>query len=161
MAECTFGRRKAESLSVLRKNMYLGSIVSSLIHIPQFWLAVELTASRYGLQNSIDKAMPPATKIEQDQQKKSGELVHVIKADKRRVNFIKSHPHTAALASCGSEDTKLWTPKAIEKAVSPTRIELDQQVQKLVQGRFEYFKRFIDNIEYISCGLELTSSDEE
>ncbi|KAK8482288.1 hypothetical protein V6N11_028546 [Hibiscus sabdariffa] len=36
-----------------------------------------------------------------------------------------------------------------------------QKVQKLVQGRFEYFKRFIDNIEYISCGLELTSSDEE
>ncbi|KAK8475836.1 hypothetical protein V6N13_124560 [Hibiscus sabdariffa] len=66
-----------------------------------------------------------------------------------------------ALASCGSEDIKLWTPKAIDKAVSPTRIELDQQVQKLVRGRFEYFKRFIDNIEYISCGLELTSSDEE
>ncbi|KAK8515084.1 hypothetical protein V6N12_001244 [Hibiscus sabdariffa] len=36
-----------------------------------------------------------------------------------------------------------------------------QKVQKLVRGRFEYFKRFIDNIEYISCGHELTSSDEE
>ncbi|KAK8577085.1 hypothetical protein V6N13_122080 [Hibiscus sabdariffa] len=93
--------------------------------------------------------------------KKSGELVHVIKADKRRVNFIESHLHTAALASCGTEDIKIWTPKAIDKAVTPTQIELDQQVQRRVRGRFEYFKRFIDDIEYISCGFELTSSNEE
>ncbi|KAK8577042.1 hypothetical protein V6N13_122037 [Hibiscus sabdariffa] len=93
--------------------------------------------------------------------KKRGELVHVIKADKRRVNFIESHPHTAALASCGSEDIKIWTPKAIDKAVTPTQIELDQQVQRRGRWRFEYFKKFIDDIECISCGLELTSSDEE
>ncbi|KAK8577092.1 hypothetical protein V6N13_122087 [Hibiscus sabdariffa] len=50
MVEYTFGRRKAENLFVLRKNMYSGSIVSNLIHIPQFWPAVEPRASRYGLQ---------------------------------------------------------------------------------------------------------------
>ncbi|KAK8553061.1 hypothetical protein V6N13_055838 [Hibiscus sabdariffa] len=95
------------------------------------------------------------------ERKKSGELVHVIKADKRMVNFIESHPHTAALASGGSEDIKIWTPKAIDKAVTPTQIELDQQLQNRGRGRFEYFKRFIDDIQYISSGLELTSSDEE
>ncbi|KAK8577073.1 hypothetical protein V6N13_122068 [Hibiscus sabdariffa] len=61
--------------------------------------------------------------------KKSGELVHVIKADKRMVNFIESHLHTAALACCGTEDIKIWTPKAIDKAVTPTQIELDQQLR--------------------------------
>ncbi|KAK8577078.1 hypothetical protein V6N13_122073 [Hibiscus sabdariffa] len=55
MTECKFGRRKAESLFVLRKNMYSRLIVSSLIHIPQFWIAVELMASRYGLQMLLTK----------------------------------------------------------------------------------------------------------
>ncbi|KAL4291458.1 hypothetical protein GQ457_14G025030 [Hibiscus cannabinus] len=59
------------------------------------------------------------------ERKKSGELVLVIKADKRMVNFIESHPHTAALVNCGTEDIKIWTPKAIDKAVTPTQIELD------------------------------------
>ncbi|KAK8553056.1 hypothetical protein V6N13_055833 [Hibiscus sabdariffa] len=55
---------------------------------------------------------------------------YMVKADKRMVNFIGSHPHTAALVSCGSEDIKIWTPKAIDKAVTPTQIELDQQSKR-------------------------------
>ncbi|KAE8724722.1 putative UDP-Glycosyltransferase superfamily protein [Hibiscus syriacus] len=56
--------------------------------------------------------------------KKGGELVRVMKADKHVVNCIESHPHTAVLASSGIEnDIKIWTPKAIDKAVLPTNIE--------------------------------------
>ncbi|MBA0739159.1 hypothetical protein Gogos_012455 [Gossypium gossypioides] len=55
--------------------------------------------------------------------KKGGELVRVMEADKHVVNCIESHPHTTVLASCGIErDIKIWTPKAIEKAVLPTNI---------------------------------------
>ncbi|KAL4292049.1 hypothetical protein GQ457_14G025050 [Hibiscus cannabinus] len=59
--------------------------------------------------------------------KKGGELVRVMKADKRSVNSIESHPQTGVLASCGTEEIKIWTPEAIDKAVLPTQIELDQQ----------------------------------
>ncbi|KAK8668427.1 hypothetical protein V6N13_105882 [Hibiscus sabdariffa] len=56
--------------------------------------------------------------------KKGGELVRVMKADKHVVNCIESHPHTTVLASSGIEnDIKIWTPKAIDKAVLPTNIE--------------------------------------
>ncbi|MBA0877044.1 hypothetical protein Goshw_006152, partial [Gossypium schwendimanii] len=55
--------------------------------------------------------------------KKGRELVRVMEADKHVVNCIESHPHTTVLASCGIErDIKIWTPKAIEKAVLPTNI---------------------------------------
>ncbi|KAK8311659.1 hypothetical protein V6Z12_D02G266300 [Gossypium hirsutum] len=55
--------------------------------------------------------------------KKGGELVRVMEADKHVVNCIESHPHTTVLASCGIEhDIKIWTPKAIEKAVLSTNI---------------------------------------
>ncbi|OMO65741.1 hypothetical protein CCACVL1_21421 [Corchorus capsularis] len=56
--------------------------------------------------------------------KKGGELVRVMEADKRTVNCIESHPHTMVLASSGIEnDIKIWTPKAIDKAILPTNIE--------------------------------------
>ncbi|XVE48805.1 hypothetical protein DITRI_Ditri01bG0032100 [Diplodiscus trichospermus] len=56
--------------------------------------------------------------------KKGGELVRVMEADKYVVNSIESHPHTTVLASCGIEsDIKIWTPKAIEKAILPEKIE--------------------------------------
>ncbi|CAN4107319.1 unnamed protein product [Withania somnifera] len=56
--------------------------------------------------------------------KKGGDLVRVMEADKRVVNCIESHPHTAVLASSGIEyDIKVWTPKAIERAVLPTNIQ--------------------------------------
>ncbi|KAB2091845.1 hypothetical protein ES319_A03G222600v1 [Gossypium barbadense] len=65
--------------------------------------------------------------------KKGGELVRVMEADKHVVNCIESHPHTTVLASCGIErDIKIWTPKAIEKAVLPTNIG---QVRKRASRR--------------------------
>ncbi|XP_060176236.1 uncharacterized protein LOC132606660 isoform X3 [Lycium barbarum] len=55
--------------------------------------------------------------------KKSGELVRVMEADKGEVNCVESHPHTAVLASSGMEsDIKIWTPKAINRAVLPRDI---------------------------------------
>ncbi|KAF3947515.1 hypothetical protein CMV_026359 [Castanea mollissima] len=44
--------------------------------------------------------------------------------DKTIVNCIECHPHTMVLASSGiDDDIKMWTPKALEKAVLPTNIE--------------------------------------
>ncbi|KAK8577036.1 hypothetical protein V6N13_122031 [Hibiscus sabdariffa] len=53
-----------------------------------------------------------------------------MKADDHSVNFIESHPQTGVLASCGTDDIKIWTPKAIDKAVLPTQDELDRQVNE-------------------------------
>ncbi|GMJ12680.1 hypothetical protein like AT4G35140 [Hibiscus trionum] len=56
--------------------------------------------------------------------KKSGELVRVMEADKHVVNCIESHPHSTVLASSGIEsDIKIWTPKALHKAILPKNIE--------------------------------------
>ncbi|WOH04329.1 hypothetical protein DCAR_0623738 [Daucus carota subsp. sativus] len=56
--------------------------------------------------------------------KRTGELLRVIEADKKVVNCIEAHPHTAALASSGIEsDIKLWIPKAAERATLPKNIE--------------------------------------
>ncbi|KAK3006549.1 hypothetical protein RJ639_017704 [Escallonia herrerae] len=56
--------------------------------------------------------------------KNSGELVRVMEADEHVVNCIECHPHTTLLASSGLEhDIKIWTPKAIERAVMPVDIE--------------------------------------
>ncbi|KAJ4851545.1 hypothetical protein Tsubulata_019460 [Turnera subulata] len=56
--------------------------------------------------------------------KKGGELVRVMEADKHIVNCIEPHPHTTVLASSGIEnDIKIWTPKAVERAVLPENIE--------------------------------------
>ncbi|XP_009802647.1 uncharacterized protein [Nicotiana sylvestris] len=56
--------------------------------------------------------------------KKGGDLVRVMEADKHVVNCIESHPHTAVLASSGIEsDIKIWTPKAIERAILPANIQ--------------------------------------
>ncbi|KAM3695718.1 hypothetical protein ACB098_07G154400 [Castanea mollissima] len=56
--------------------------------------------------------------------KKGGELIRVMEADKTIVNCIECHPHTMVLASSGiDDDIKMWTPKALEKAVLPTNIE--------------------------------------
>ncbi|KAH7574838.1 hypothetical protein JRO89_XS02G0010800 [Xanthoceras sorbifolium] len=56
--------------------------------------------------------------------KKGGELIRVMEADKDVVNCIESHPHEAVLASSGIErDIKIWTPKAMERAILPTNIE--------------------------------------
>ncbi|KAK8577099.1 hypothetical protein V6N13_122094 [Hibiscus sabdariffa] len=93
--------------------------------------------------------------------KKGGELVRVMKGDKRSVNSIESHPQTGVLASCGTEEIKIWTPMAIDKAVLPTQIELDQQVRGHGRYRFASFPRVNDVGEYFSCGLELSSSEEE
>ncbi|KAK8577034.1 hypothetical protein V6N13_122029 [Hibiscus sabdariffa] len=62
--------------------------------------------------------------------KKGGDLVRVMKADDRSVNFIESHPQTGVLANCGTDDIKIWTPKAIDKAVLPTQDEMDRQVNE-------------------------------
>ncbi|KAK8628108.1 hypothetical protein V6N13_063820 [Hibiscus sabdariffa] len=59
--------------------------------------------------------------------KKGEELVRVMKADKRSVNSIVSHPQTGVLVSCGTEEIKIWTLEAIDKVVLPTQTELDQQ----------------------------------
>ncbi|MBA0649518.1 hypothetical protein Goklo_017074, partial [Gossypium klotzschianum] len=68
-------------------------------------------------------ADPQVYKGHRNCQTKGGELVRVMEADKHVVNCIESHPHTTVLASCGIEhDIKIWTPKAIEKAVLPTNI---------------------------------------
>ncbi|KAK8553057.1 hypothetical protein V6N13_055834 [Hibiscus sabdariffa] len=48
-------KKKGGELVRAKKEHVLGSIVSSLIHIPQFWLAVEPMASRYGLQMLLTK----------------------------------------------------------------------------------------------------------
>lgn len=56
--------------------------------------------------------------------KNGGELIRVIEADKHVVNCIVSHPHVPVLASSGIEhDIKIWTPKAMERAILPTNIE--------------------------------------
>lgn len=56
--------------------------------------------------------------------KKDGELIRVMEADKRVVNCIEAHPHTAVLASSGIEcDIKIWTPKAEERATLPDNID--------------------------------------
>ncbi|KAK3000860.1 hypothetical protein RJ639_021090 [Escallonia herrerae] len=56
--------------------------------------------------------------------KKGGELVRVMEADEQVVNCIECHPHMTLLASSGIEhDIKIWTPKAIERAVMPVDIE--------------------------------------
>lgn len=56
--------------------------------------------------------------------KKSGELIRVMEADEDVVNCIEPHPHMTMLASSGIEsDVKIWTPKAIERATLPEKIE--------------------------------------
>ncbi|XP_058753498.1 uncharacterized protein LOC131626674 isoform X2 [Vicia villosa] len=56
--------------------------------------------------------------------KKGGQLIRVMEADKHVVNCIESHPHSTVLASSGIEhDIKIWTPKALEKAILPKNIE--------------------------------------
>ncbi|XP_009782402.1 uncharacterized protein LOC107771848 isoform X2 [Nicotiana tabacum] len=56
--------------------------------------------------------------------KKSSEVVRVMEADRQGVSYVVSHPHTTVLASCGMEpDTKIWTPKALDRAVLPTDVE--------------------------------------
>lgn len=56
--------------------------------------------------------------------KKTGKLVRLMEADKHVVNCIEPHPFTPVLASSGIEnDIKIWTPKAIDKAILPTNIE--------------------------------------
>ncbi|PIN25707.1 WD40 repeat protein [Handroanthus impetiginosus] len=56
--------------------------------------------------------------------KKGGELVRVMEADKHIVNCIESHPHATVLASSGIEhDIKMWIPKAIHRATLPTNIQ--------------------------------------
>lgn len=56
--------------------------------------------------------------------KKGGELVRVMEADKHVVNCVESHPHATVLASSGIEhDIKMWIPKAIDKAILPTNIQ--------------------------------------
>ncbi|GER42366.1 WD-repeat protein, partial [Striga asiatica] len=56
--------------------------------------------------------------------KKGGELIRVMEADNHIVNCIEAHPHATVLASSGLEhDIKMWTPKAIERAILPTNIQ--------------------------------------
>ncbi|KAK1326476.1 hypothetical protein QJS10_CPA01g00327 [Acorus calamus] len=56
-------------------------------------------------------------------EKKGGELLRVMEADKRIVNCIEPHPHTTLLASSGIEnDIKIWTPNAREPA-PPVNLE--------------------------------------
>ncbi|CAI9104766.1 OLC1v1003521C1 [Oldenlandia corymbosa var. corymbosa] len=56
--------------------------------------------------------------------KRGGELIRVMEADKHIVNCIEAHPHITVLASSGIEsDIKIWTPKAVEKATLPTKLE--------------------------------------
>lgn len=56
--------------------------------------------------------------------KQGGELIRVMEADEDVVNCVEPHPHEVVLASSGLEDdVKIWTPKAIEKAILPTNIQ--------------------------------------
>lgn len=56
--------------------------------------------------------------------KKGGELVRVMEADKHVVNCVETHPHATVLASSGIEhDIKMWIPKAIDRAILPTNIQ--------------------------------------
>lgn len=56
--------------------------------------------------------------------KKGGVLIRVMEADEDVVNCIEPHPHMTMLASSGIEsDVKLWTPKALERATLPEKIE--------------------------------------
>ncbi|KAK4562126.1 hypothetical protein RGQ29_004832 [Quercus rubra] len=56
--------------------------------------------------------------------KRGGELIRVMEADNTIVNCIECHPHTMVLASSGIDhDIKIWTPKALDRAVLPTNIE--------------------------------------
>lgn len=56
--------------------------------------------------------------------KRGGELIRVMDADEDVVNCVEPHPHEVMLASSGLEDdVKIWTPKAIEKAILPTNIQ--------------------------------------
>lgn len=56
--------------------------------------------------------------------KKGGELIRVMEADEDVVNCIEPHPHMTMLASSGIEsDVKIWTPKALERATLPEKIE--------------------------------------
>lgn len=69
--------------------------------------------------------------------KKGGELLRVMEADKNVVNCIESHPHATVLASSGIEhDIKIWTPKAIDRAILPTNIQK-------VCGHFAFKPAFI------------------
>ncbi|KAG9133326.1 hypothetical protein Leryth_024878 [Lithospermum erythrorhizon] len=57
--------------------------------------------------------------------KKDGELIRVMEADKHVVNCIEPHPHIPVLASSGIEnDIKIWVPKAIERSILPTNIDI-------------------------------------
>ncbi|KAK1261274.1 hypothetical protein QJS04_geneDACA001290 [Acorus gramineus] len=56
-------------------------------------------------------------------EKRGGELLRVMEADRRVVNSIESHPHTTLLASSGIENNiKIWTPNAREPA-PPVNLE--------------------------------------
>ncbi|KAL3813991.1 hypothetical protein ACJIZ3_015259 [Penstemon smallii] len=68
--------------------------------------------------------------------KKGGDLIRVMEADKHVVNCIESHPHATVLASSGIEhDIKIWTPKAIDKAILPTNIEKRRPRQRVWMHR--------------------------
>uniref|UniRef100_A0A7N0UWD7 Uncharacterized protein n=1 Tax=Kalanchoe fedtschenkoi TaxID=63787 RepID=A0A7N0UWD7_KALFE len=55
--------------------------------------------------------------------KRSGELIRVMEADNNVVNCLQSHPHSLVLASSGIDrEVKIWTPKAIESATLPVKI---------------------------------------
>lgn len=57
--------------------------------------------------------------------KKDGELMRVMEADKQVVNCVETHPHIPVLASSGIEnDIKIWAPKAMERAILPTNIDM-------------------------------------
>ncbi|KAK8577033.1 hypothetical protein V6N13_122028 [Hibiscus sabdariffa] len=66
--------------------------------------------------------------------KKGGELARVMEADRRIVHFIESHPQTGVLASSGTCRYKIWTTKAINKAVLPNTKRIEGPSSILFMG---------------------------
>ncbi|XP_047058548.1 DDB1- and CUL4-associated factor 8-like [Lolium rigidum] len=63
--------------------------------------------------------------------KKDGELIRVMKGDKRIVNCVKQHPTEIVVASCGIDaDVKIWAPGDNE---NPSTARFDEEEQWFIQ----------------------------
>ncbi|KAK8475842.1 hypothetical protein V6N13_124566 [Hibiscus sabdariffa] len=80
--------------------------------------------------------------------KKGGELVRAMKEHVLGVDCFGSHPHTTVMASSGADDIKIWTPKAIDKAMlPPTKIEQNEHDKTYLWILFDFCCR---NLSFIN-----------
>ncbi|XP_042508554.1 DDB1- and CUL4-associated factor 8-like isoform X1 [Macadamia integrifolia] len=79
--------------------------------------------------------------------KKGGQVMRAMEADKHVVNCIDPHPHATFLASSGIEnDVKIWIPKASEKASLPVNLEQLKHQRRHLLYRISYPKELMFQI---------------